>query len=178
MQNLAYEEYYTVSDYNEWEGEWELIYGMPYAMAPSPMFDHQYVVGKIFSLLEQELDECPICFPAVEVDWQVSDDTVVKPDVLVVCKREKRVTTTPEIIVEVVSPTSIKRDEQTKFKLFEKEGVKYYALVYPEIKRVKVYEHINFKYQKIADFTEEGVFRLKIKDCDISFDTKKLWKKF
>ncbi len=178
MQNLAYEEYYTVLDYNKWEGEWELIHGMPYAMAPSPMFDHQYIVTKIARILDEEFDECPICFPAVEVDWQVSDDTVVKPDVLVVCKREKRVTTTPEIIVEVVSPTSIKRDEQTKFKLFEKEGVKYYALVYHERKRVKVYEHINFKYQKIADFTEEGVFELKIKDCDISFDTKKLWKKF
>jgi len=64
MPNLAYEEYYTVIDYNQWEGNWELIAGMPYAMAPSPMFDHQYATGKIFSLLEQQLNDCPECFPA------------------------------------------------------------------------------------------------------------------
>ena len=178
MQNLAYEDYYTVSDYNHWEGNWELIHGMPYAMAPSPMFDHQYTMGKIFSILEQQLEECSNCYPAVEVDWQISDDTVVRPDVLVVCKRQKRVTQTPEIIFEVVSKTSVKRDEQTKFNLFEKEGVKYYGLVYYEQKRVKVYQHLNFKYQKIADFSDDGVFELEIKDCKISFDTKVLWKKF
>lgn len=178
MRNIAYEEYYTVVDYNQWEGNWELIQGMPYAMSPSPMFDHQYATGKIFSILEQQLEECSKCFPAVEIDWQISDDTVVKPDVLVVCKREKRVTSTPEIIFEVVSPSSVKRDEQTKFNLFEKEGVKYYALVYHEKKRVKVYQHVSFKYQKIADFTDEGIFELQINDCEISFDTKVLWKKF
>ena len=178
MQNLAYEEYYTVIDYNQWEGNWELIAGMPYAMAPSPMFDHQYTITRIARILDEKLDDCPECFPAVEVDWQISNDTVVKPDVLVVCKREKRVTSTPEIIFEVVSPSSIKRDEQTKFKLFEKEGVKYYGLVYHESKRVKIYQHINFKYQKIADFTDEGTCDLQIKDCKVSFDTKMLWKKF
>ncbi len=178
MSNLAYEEYYTVSDYSHWEGDWELIKGMPYAMAPSPMFDHQYVMGKIFSILDEKLDDCPECFPAVEMDWEISDDTVVKPDVLVVCKREKRITSTPEIIFEVVSKSSIKRDEQIKFNLFEKEGVKYYGLVYTDKKRVKIYEHINFSYQKIADFTDEGSCELMIKECRIVFDSKILWKKF
>ncbi len=177
MQNIVYEEYYTISDYNQWEGDWELINGMPYAMAPSPVFDHQYIIGKIFTILEEQLSNCVDCFPVVEMDWQISDDTVVKPDVLVVCKREKRVTTTPEIIFEVVSSSSVKRDEQIKFNLFEKEGVKYYGLVYHEKKRVKLYKHLNFKYQKIADFTNEGEFSFKIKECEITFDTKFLWKK-
>ena len=151
---------------------------MPYAMAPSPMFDHQYILTRIARILDENLDECPECFPAVEVDWQVSDDTVVKPDVLVVCKREERVTTTPEIIFEVVSKSSVKRDEKTKFNLFEKEGVKYYALVYTDKKRVKVYQYIDFKYKNIADITGDGAFELHIEECDILFDTKILWKKF
>jgi Uma2 family endonuclease len=178
MGNIAYEEYYTVDDYNQWEGDWELIYGMPYAMAPSPMFDHQYLSGKIFRILDEQLDACPRSFPAVEIDWQVSDDIVVRPDVLVVCKREQRITSTPEIIFEVVSGSSVKRDEQTKFTLYEKEGVKYYALVYPEHKRVKIYQHIDFKYRKIGDFSNEGAFKLHIRECDVQFDTGILWKKF
>ena len=177
MGTLAYEEYYTVTDYENWDENWELIRGMPYAMAPSPMFDHQYTIGKIFSILDEELDKCPNCYPAVEIDWQISEDTVVRPDVLVVCKKEQKITTTPKIIFEVVSKTSIKRDEQTKFNLFEKEGVKYYTLVYHEQKRVKIYQHINFKYQKIGDFSNEGVIELQIENCDISFDTRVLWKK-
>ncbi len=173
MGILAYEEYYTVADYENWE----LIRGMSYAMTPSLMFDHQYMITKIARILDEKLDKCPNCYPVVKIDWQISEDTVVRPDVLVVCKKEQRITTTPKIIFEVVSKTSIKRDEQTKFNLFEKEGVKYYALVYHDQKRVKVYQHINFKYQKIADFSNEGVIELQIENWDISFDTRVLWKK-
>jgi hypothetical protein len=40
---LAYQEFYTLDDYLQWEGNWELIEGMPYAMAPSPSVTHQTV---------------------------------------------------------------------------------------------------------------------------------------
>jgi len=40
---LAYQEYYTFEDYQQWEGDWELIEGMPYAMAPSATVTHQTV---------------------------------------------------------------------------------------------------------------------------------------
>lgn len=173
-----YKEYYTVVDYAQWQGDWELIDGMPYAMEPSPMFDHQYAVTKIASILNEELDACPTCFAAVEVDWQISDDTVVRPDALIVCKREQRVMTTPEIIVEVVSQSSVRRDEQIKFERYEKEGVKYYALVYYEQKRMKVYQLIDHSFQKICDCVEEGAFDLTIKACSVHFDTARLWKKF
>jgi len=177
MAGLAYEEYYTIDDYKHWEDNWELIDGKPYAMAPSPMFDHQYIITKIARILDEQLDKCPECYPAVEIDWQISKDTIVRPDVLVVCKKEQKIKSTPKIVFEVVFDSSIKRDEQIKFKLYEKEGVFYYALAYPDQKRVKLYQLTNFQYKKIADFTNEGVFELSIKDCSINFDTKLLWKK-
>jgi len=40
---VAYKEHYTAENYQEWEGDWELIYGEPYAMSPSPLYDHQHI---------------------------------------------------------------------------------------------------------------------------------------
>jgi len=45
---LAYEERYSIEEYEQWEGDWELIYGDAYGMAPSPGFEHQSISGKIF----------------------------------------------------------------------------------------------------------------------------------
>ena len=61
MSNLAYIESYTKDDFMQWEGDWELIYGAPYAMAPSPMFGHQFVNGKIHRQLDESLDNCSSC---------------------------------------------------------------------------------------------------------------------
>jgi hypothetical protein len=58
MGTLDYEEKYTVQDYHEWEGEWELVYGDAYAMAPSPMYGHQYVNLKIARQLDEKLEMC------------------------------------------------------------------------------------------------------------------------
>src|SRR5690606_8258397 len=43
--------HYTFEDYERWEGRWELIYGIPYAMSPQPNLKHQRVSGNIHSLL-------------------------------------------------------------------------------------------------------------------------------
>jgi len=56
VSNLAYEEKYTISDYQTWQGDWELIYGDAYAMSPSPVYIHQFVNGKIFRQLDEKLD--------------------------------------------------------------------------------------------------------------------------
>ena len=54
MSNLSYKENYTIEDYNRWEGDWELIYGDAYAMAPSSVYGHQFVNGKIYRQLEAD----------------------------------------------------------------------------------------------------------------------------
>ena len=45
---IEYLPYYTYEDYKHWEGRWELIYGIAYAMSPMPMIKHQNITGKIF----------------------------------------------------------------------------------------------------------------------------------
>ena len=175
MSALAYEERYSVDDYELWEGDWELIYGDAYAKAPSPSFEHQSISMKISRQLDEALDECKKCSAVFELDVEFSDDTVVRPDVMVLCYKPKgRVTRTPEIIFEVSSKATSKRDEILKFALYEKEGVKYYNLVYPKSKKVKSYKLIEGKYRKIADFHDEH-YLFELSKCSIDFDFEFIW---
>jgi len=173
---LSYNEHYTVRDYQLWEGDWELIRGAPYAMAPSPSISHQRIEKDIMLQIDQALQACNNCEVLAEIDWQCSDDTVVRPDILIACNIQgEKLTKTPELIVEIVSPTSAKRDELTKFELYQQEGVKFYILAYPEEKVAKVYRLNEGRFIKEADFSYEQ-FDFMIKDCELSLDFSQIWR--
>jgi Uma2 family endonuclease len=171
---IEYLEHYTYKDYEKWEGDWELISGYPYAMSPFALPSHQRISGKIFRELDESLDNCSECFALIESEVKFSEDTVVRPDVLVKCGEIDDITLTPEIIFEVISENSIRRDEIVKFDLYKKEGVKYYGLVYPNEKRVKIYKLINGEYIKISDL-RDGIFKTDDLTCDIKVDFSKVW---
>jgi len=177
MSNLAYSEKYTIEDYKHWDGDWELIYDDAYAMTPSPSFDHQYIGGKIFRQLDEALDNSPKCHAVMKMNWNIANDTVVRPDSMVICyEPNNRLTKTPEIIFEVISKSTAKRDEILKFELYQNEGVKYYILVYPESQKAKLYKLIDFKYQKIGDFSDEH-YSFELEKCMIDFDFGFIWRK-
>jgi Uma2 family endonuclease len=122
MHSLAEQaviEHYTREDHQRWEGDWELIQGIPLAMAPSPGIAHQRVSGRLYAQLAAALDGCPDCEVLFEIDVELAQDTIVRPDVIVICHRPEgdRVTRPPELIAEVISPSTRRRDEQTKFEL-------------------------------------------------------------
>jgi len=177
MSNLAYEEKYTIDDYKFWQSDWELIYGDAYAMSPSPVYIHQFVNGKIFRQLDEKLDNCTKCSATIEMDWDISSDSVVRPDSMVICyEPEDRVTKRPEIIFEVISSSSGKRDEILKFDLYQSEGVPYYILVYPDSKKAKIYRLIDLKYQKMGDFIDES-YLFETAECNIEFNFGFIWKR-
>jgi len=111
------------------------------------------------------------------MDWDISNDSVVRPDSMVICyEPEDRVTKRPEIIFEVISPSNGKRDEILKFDLYQSEGVPYYILVYPDSKRAKIYRLIDFKYQKMGDFIDES-YIFDTAECSIEFDFGFIWRR-
>ena len=131
-------ETYTYDDYKQWEGDWELIYGHPYAMAPSPIGKHQFIMGRIIYQLNKNLDEleCNKCFVLGEIDYIISNDTVLKPDVALVCgELPKFIQKPPVAIFEIISPSTKLRDETTKKEIYENQGIKLF-LVYPDEKKV------------------------------------------
>lgn len=97
--------HYTVLDYHRWEGEWELIRGIPYAIAPSPTILHRWVRIATSHQLAELLAAYPNCLALDETDWIVSEDTVVWPDVMVIC--DEFSTKAPHLIFEVVSPAPV-----------------------------------------------------------------------
>ncbi len=176
MPAHAYTEYYTVEEYKHWHDEWELIYGVPYAMAPSPMVTHQSISGKIFLELNCSLEKCPKCQALFEIDWEISSDTVVKPDMLVICyEPDEKLTKKPEIIFEIVSPSTVRRDETLKFELYQQEGVAFYIIVYPDNQVAKVYALKEGKYLKVGDFSDE-TYTFIVDKCKIDFDFSKIWR--
>jgi len=175
------EEYYpsyTYEDYKIWEGEWELINGIPYAMAPAPMIRHQKISSRIAWQLEEKLSECEVCQSLLPIDWKINEDTIVEPDNLVICyepDKEAYITKAPEIIFEILSKSTAKKDKTLKYDLYEQEGVAYYIIVNPDESIAKVYgRNSDGKYMKLCDARKETV-TFKTDKCQFTFDFSKIW---
>jgi Uma2 family endonuclease len=166
---------YTYEDYKLWEGEWELIEGVPYAMAPSPFSNHQYAVAKILSQIIPQIEGCDKpCYVFSELDWILSEDTVVRPDVVVICEKVKDyIKSPPEVIFEVVSKKTVEKDEYLKFELYEREKVPFYVLVYPDLRKARIFGLKEDRYEKLADCVDH-TFEFNAK-CRFSIDFGKIW---
>ncbi len=170
---------YTYDDYKLWKGNWELLEGIPMAMSPAPMRSHQGLASEIIYNLRKQLDDCAICEVLGEIDYKVSDDTVLRPDVVLTCneQNEAYLTKAPEIIVEIISKSTAKRDEVYKFDIYQDEKVKYYIIVYPDELKAKVFKLDGKKYDKQGDFTTES-YLFSDTTCKVSLDFEKVFKRY
>lgn len=170
---------YLFEDYQLWEGDWELIAGVPYAMSPAPVKKHQMLVLGIGSEMMSSLDNCPLCEVLIDEDWKLDSDTVLRPDVSLVCGDDNPsfISKTPELIFEVLSPTTAKRDEGLKFKLYEEAGVNYYVLVYPDELMARVFQLNNKKFEKAAECDTES-FNFENVSCPFKFNFSTIFKRF
>ena len=178
MGALDYKPTYTYDDYALWEGKWELYDGCPVAMSPAPMINHQTLAYEIARQLGNAIEECERCAVLGEEDYKLSDSTVLKPDVVLICDEphDAYITKSPEIIVEVISKSTAKNDECYKFKKYEIEKVKYYVIVYPTELYAKVYKLKNGCYDKEGDFSKE-TYNFEETLCKASVDFQKVFKR-
>lgn len=154
---LKEQERFTYADYLTWPDNerWELINGVPYAMSPAPSRLHQEISGMIFGAFFTYLkgSKCKLYAAPFDVrlpeNSQNSDDeieTVVQPDIVVVCDSnkldERGCYGVPDLVVEILSPGTSKIDINDKFFLYQRFGVKEYWIVYPTDKTVMVF-HLN-----------------------------------
>jgi len=170
MEALKYDnfQYYTYSDYKEWEDSWELIDGIPYAMAPAPYPKHQKIVAKIWRELDKNLEcldeNCEVYI--APVDWKVDESTVVQPDVALFCEDVKRqyFSKTPPLVVEVLSKSTALKDVTTKMNLYEREGVSFYVIVEPNSEISDIFKLVDGKYQLMKKVTKEDVYTFELSD--------------
>jgi len=137
----------------------ELIDGEHY-VTPSPNTRHQRIVRELLVLIASHLK----LHPAGEIfgaplDVVFSDFDVVEPDLLFVSSERARVLTdknvqgAPDLVVEIGSPSTRRRDEKTKLQLYERFGVQEYWVVDPDLDAIKVYRLIEGRYQRTAELT-------------------------
>ncbi len=140
-------EHYTVADYQTWPDEFrcELIRGVVYDMSPAPVIEHQRLVSALHGHLYPHFSHPqqggggpgPGCalLPS-PVDVVLAEDTVVQPDLIVVCDpaklaNGKNVQGAPDLVVEVLSPDTAAKDKRDKRTLYETAGVREYLIVDP-----------------------------------------------
>ncbi len=169
--------HYTYDDYCQWKGRWEIISGIAYAMTPAPSLLHQSVSQNISGQLFKLLEECENCHALLPVDWQVTEDTIVQPDHLVVCGKlpqSVKLTVTPSLIFEILSDSTRKKDETLKFKLFEAAGVLYYCLVDPEKRVAKLYQLEDGCYLDKGTFSDNSI-TIDLPTCTLDFNFSRIW---
>jgi len=172
-------EYFTYADYRTWDDNkrYELIDGVPYLMSPAPFLAHQEIAGEFFGQLRDFLKgkPCKVFIAPVDVRLNADklDDTVVQPDILVVCDRSKldgkSVQGAPDFIIEILSPSTSKQDVIVKFNKYMQAGVREYWIVDPENKSVVAHILKDGIYMTRAyDENNEAVPVLVLEGCTIN----------
>ncbi|MCC6509451.1 MAG: Uma2 family endonuclease [Pirellulaceae bacterium] len=133
---------YSIADYRRWEGRWELIDGVAIAMTPSPFGHHERIVSRLSRVLGNQLDELPCeCEVYTNLDWILGANTVIRPDLMVVCgeQPQRHLEQRPEIAVEVLSESTRESDTTVKRRLCLEHGVPHYLIIDPEARTI---EHV------------------------------------
>ena len=168
--------HYTYDDWKHWEGKWELIKGIPYAMSPAPVPKHQRIALNLSGEFRATLKVCNKCAAYLPIDYRVADDIILQPDMLVVCGE---ITKTyldfpPVLVVEVLSPATALKDRHTKYDIYESQGIKYYIIIMPDKEEAEIFELMDGKYhlkQSGKNFVHEFFFP----ECTSRIDFKEIW---
>ena len=175
---LQYLPHYTYDDYVHWEGRWELIEGHPIAMSPMPVPKHQRVAGIIYVELELVIrkSKCKKCTVYQPLDYKVTDDTILQPDVLVTCRpvKKKFVDFPPVFVSEVFSPSTAMRDRNKKFELYQQQAIPYYLMVDGDKEIFYLYQLVEGQY-KIVEHDFDKPYPFLFGDCKIEVRLNEVW---
>ena len=140
---------YTVEDYYNWpeDERIELIDGVIYHVS-MPSIEHQRIVGEIDfelkSFVKKKKGKCEIFGAGIDVRLDCDDKTMVVPDITVVCEKDKLTKQyldgAPDLVVEVLSPSTRKKDMTIKLDKYANAGVKEYWVIDPKKENIVVYE--------------------------------------
>jgi len=166
---------YTAADYLRWNLDElvELIRGKIFKMSPAPSTNHQKVSLKLGTFLDNFFKEgrCQV-FPAPFDVYLVKPGqdykearNIVEPDLCVICDLEKirkfGCVGAPDLVVEILSPSTSQKDQKDKFELYEEFGVREYWIVSPENRSVLINVLEDGRYRSFRPVTESEVLQSK-----------------
>ena len=166
------EDYYAIPE----ERRVELIDGTIYDMG-SPSMIHQILCGEISRILREFILEkkgqCIVLQAPADVQLDCDDRTMLQPDIFVVCDRGKLFRShlygTPDLVIEVLSGATRKKDMGIKLGKYANAGVREYWLVDPDGKKIVVYDLEREKLPVIYGFEDSVSVRIFDGECEIDF---------
>ena len=140
----------------------EIIEGEHY-VSPSPITQHQRILGRLFAALNNFLQQHPLGEVFIApMDVVLSDLDIVQPDLLFIASSnagiitEKNMQGPPNMVIEILSESTRKTDEVVKRKLYARYGVQEYWVVDPELETVKVYRMTGTNYLRVSELSREA----------------------
>ncbi len=144
------------------DGQRYEIIGGGLHVSPSPSFRHQMIAAELFRLIDQVVranDLGVLLFAPLDVRLRLHD--IVEPDLLFIRRerldiaREQLVEGAPDLVVEVLSPSSRRRDRVPKMALYAEAGVPEYWIADPDSNDLTIYTLADGQYQPVE--TSEGI---------------------
>lgn len=139
---------YTIDDYYSLTEEHrvELIDGIIYDMS-SPSSIHQIILSRVWNQFDKYISSnkgsCIAMLAPMDVQLDCDDKTIVQPDIFIICDREKLkrnvIYGAPDLVVEILSPSTQNTDIKIKTAKYRKAGVKEYWIINPNTKQICVH---------------------------------------
>jgi Uma2 family endonuclease len=146
-------------------------------MSPMPVPEHQRAASELRAELIFALRKanCKTCRAYDPLDYKITDDTILVPDVLIVCGsiNGSFLDFPPTLVVEILLKSTEERDRGIKYDYYEQEGVKYYLIVDIKKRNMEIYELIDGKYQ-LQSYEKSFTFHLN-DDCNITPQFENIW---
>ena len=170
---------YTYEDYAKLpEGAPYQLIGGELIMTPAPTPYHQIVSRKIMSLLIQYVEKNnlgEILYSPIDVYF--SEEDVFQPDIIFISKErlniigETKIEGAPDLIIEILSPSTAYYDLGRKYEVYEKNGVKEYWIVHPERKSIEIYQNQEGQFKLIQMAKEKDTVNSSLfKDFELNLE--------
>lgn len=157
---LTYEHYRNAP---ESERERYELYEGELVMVPSPSLKHQLILGNLVDFLRRFVNENDLGVVLFSpLDVILGGDTVLQPDILFVAKARAEILAAegirgaPDLVVEILSEATAKRDRTYKKTLYARYGVKEYWLVNPEAETIEVLILKESGYEPAGKYARRG----------------------
>jgi Uma2 family endonuclease len=166
FSDLDLNKVYTYADYLTWtfDDRIELIKGWIYKMSPAPRRRHQAVSGNLSFEMKKYFNTCNCQIYEAPFDVRLKKNkgsdsqvnTVVQPDISVFCDLSKLddrgAIDAPDMVVEITSDSTMKKDYNEKFNLYEENGVQEYWIANPDSKSIEIFTKVEDKFESIGVF--------------------------
>jgi Uma2 family endonuclease len=165
---LTKEKHYTVADYERLpEGAPYQLIGGELVMSPSPLLEHQRIIWKLSVALGRFIEEHQLGELILSpMDVFLTDNDVYQPDLIFVGKAKvpklnpkDRIRLIPDLVVEVLSPSTGSYDYSRKKRVYCEQGVQEYWIIDPEERTIEIMVKQDKLYQTTALLGETGIIQ-------------------